>query len=129
MNETQIAAIMEKIDKFSRTAVWLDGDNVNLYSLQLRDELESALRSIGESSLQVTERAVEWMPIETAPKDGTRIWAIGNNGGDREGGVHYVECLFERNNWRENSHEAPFSFLTHWMPLPNPPAALLEQSK
>ena len=59
----------------------------------------------------------EWKPIETAPKDGTRImlWPIGNcrNGLRMETG-HW--CL--NGHWKcgERSPRA-----THWMPLPEPP--------
>jgi hypothetical protein len=76
---------------------------------------------------------MEWQPIETAPKDGTRIllyrpsyfdWArvIGGNWCDekiakkpRPYWTHDRECLIGVLEARQHQP-------THWMPLPPPPA-------
>lgn len=61
---------------------------------------------------------MEWQPIETAPRDGTRILLF------REG--WHVNCAV--GYWRIDWHEfAPvggecFPQPTHWMPLPPPPS-------
>lgn len=64
---------------------------------------------------------MEWQPIETAPKDGTVILA---NAGKR-----VVMCQWEkwpdgRAGWYAFPHNAILKkeLLTHWMPLPAPPA-------
>jgi hypothetical protein len=62
-----------------------------------------------------------WQPIETAPKDGTRILLLTGR----------TEVAVGR--WLDNSHTrmpwagwttdlGPSSRATHWMPLPRPPS-------
>jgi len=81
---------------------------------------------------------MEWQPIETAPKDGTRI-LIGRLDGNV--GIDAIEIcdwyVIERSHyehveydlyrkvmdepnesWNGNGHRA-----THWMPLPDPPVS------
>ena len=78
-----------------------------------------------------------WYPIESAPKDGTRILVARINEEIGDGDIEISEwCsikseryewvegdLFRRVNdllyefWNDNGHRA-----THWMPLPPPPA-------
>lgn len=71
----------------------------------------------------------EWLPIETAPKDGRRVdlWVI-----DRAGhGYRYPDVRFDwiaddSFGWTDaNSHGRlePDVAPTHWMPLPSPPDA------
>lgn len=79
----------------------------------------------------------EWMPIETAPKDGTRILLFCNRVWDeyhnpaRSG--HWFsevkavkdEVAYRVNGWWLDGFDHPFNeppfCPTHWMPLPNPP--------
>jgi len=69
---------------------------------------------------------MEWMPIETAPKDGTRLllgWAgespvIGFWGRKNSRyGVNYGDAWGIGYSWNEQFAEPP----THWMPLPPAP--------
>jgi len=79
-----------------------------------------------------------WQPIETAPKDGTEILASGLNCGDFEKGYHFsvvawcqdartpeqidAEGGSDFSGWYADDDDAfPLIFLTHWMPLPEPP--------
>lgn len=60
---------------------------------------------------------MEWQPIETAPRDGTRV-LLGY-----EGAADYDICVWHAalGNWfNEYSHPVPIT-PTHWMPLPDPP--------
>lgn len=62
----------------------------------------------------------EWQPIETAPKDGTRILAIAPPDG------HQIVAWGQskrRANWRINFETGPawWGAPTHWIPLPAPP--------
>lgn len=78
----------------------------------------------------------DWLPIETAPKDGTMIdvWAVGGYDGDdtyKGVAVRYVDCLWFSETaaprWTERGNEdgvENFGMrITHWMPRPTPPQA------
>lgn len=70
-----------------------------------------------------------WQPIETAPKDGTKVdlWGVNMLSWDKHGerivnvGWGAVVCWFgvEREDWRHGRGEdfKP----THWMPIPPAP--------
>jgi len=70
----------------------------------------------------------KWLPIESAPKDGTRVLLA----------CRYLDGLYElsvgfwiesRKDWADAYGSAPYTtvdngddcFPTHWMPLPSPP--------
>ena len=74
---------------------------------------------------------MEWLPIETAPKDGTRI-LVGREGYPRKSGKTPVNVV----RWMRVKHGSQTSTRkvwhlargvqlpyapTHWMPLPSPP--------
>ena len=65
-----------------------------------------------------------WLPIESAPRDGTLIVVHGNNFNDSALGQHCCIAAWCRGCWMESSEwRAPseLEYLTHWMPLPQPP--------
>lgn len=64
--------------------------------------------------------AAGWQPIETAPKDGTRI--LGWSSGDGVCIVAFGDTP-RRTRWYENHPlgRLPIKQPTHWMPLPAPP--------
>ena len=73
--------------------------------------------------------AAMWQPIETAPKDGTRVivtgWNFGVVGSDRH--IATAVWLEDRQEWSEVEEEGDLStlaYLTHWMPLPPAPTQL-----
>lgn len=60
---------------------------------------------------------MKWLPIETAPKDGTRVMVFR---------MHYLEDIavcFYSNSQKEwvPVNGSVFPSGTHWMPLPPPP--------
>lgn len=69
-----------------------------------------------------------WMPIETAPKDGTKIdaWRIEP---PHEGGTRFIDVSWRDGAWQWYSdRDQEFIDLdegnwkvTHWMPAPGPP--------
>ena len=68
----------------------------------------------------------KWQPVETAPRDGTRILAYGLLGLENEKGVGTVKWIEHRKLWWCDPNEAseydPWECkITHWQPLPEPP--------
>jgi hypothetical protein len=61
----------------------------------------------------------EWQPIDTAPKDGTRILFLAY--GDMVYAGDWNECResFEPDFWEGPNFDE--GDITHWMPLPEPP--------
>lgn len=80
---------------------------------------------------------LEWQPIKTAPQDGTLIWFYTE---DEIQGICYLHSQW---SWRKfkvektwdvvwNNKEIPEGGtkpLTHWMPLPEKPAAKTSSKK
>ena len=61
----------------------------------------------------------EWQPIETAPKDGTRVLVV-------ERGTVSIADWFDGNGWEPGAcwwatDSGSLRDVTHWMPLPEPP--------
>ena len=75
----------------------------------------------------------EWQPIETAPKDGTRILVYGkyiwyDYEENSEVGIICAEwawedCYKTEGNWLSITvnHYVDYVYPTHWMPLPSEP--------
>jgi hypothetical protein len=71
-----------------------------------------------------------WQPIETAPKDGTRVlvfWADGRKCPvdvswywDHHD-IEYGKVVRTYQRWMSNRYAANGPPPTHWMPLPKPP--------
>jgi hypothetical protein len=107
MTNSQAADALRLLaDLFSESAheTWTREEIVNI--------IEDAIRLRGEPQSP-------WMPIETAPKDGTSILVTMAGGGN---GPYYV--LYWNDSFFESveSGEGPsIDHLTHWMPLAEPP--------
>lgn len=57
-----------------------------------------------------------WQPIETAPKDGTRVWVYVSPDAELEG--FQTVCAYHKDaGWCADLVRV----VTHWMPLPLPP--------
>ena len=78
------------------------------------------IRAPADSVLEPAGGA-NWQDISTAPKDGTRFVAVGNNYGLYSETQHvciaqwFRGCWMEGSDWNETSE---LKYLTHWMPLP-----------
>jgi len=84
---------------------------------------EQRIAELVEENRRLRE-ALEWQPIETAPKDGACLlvtgWDRNEIGGSRHFAVGYWSDLYDM--WIEDTKaEHPLSYLTHWRPLPDPP--------
>lgn len=56
----------------------------------------------------------KWRPIETAPKDGTPIWAY------LDGGFQ-TSLVFYNGEWRHDVRVGIYFLPSYWMPLPAAP--------
>lgn len=79
---------------------------------------ESEKRIIAVAQRWIDEAASKWRPIETAPKDGTRILAI-------DMPTHGIEMISwnggkKRGAWHSEDGIASYAdnMFSHWMPLP-----------
>jgi len=68
-----------------------------------------------EAAEKWNARAPQWQPIESAPKDGTRILLFGD--GDQV--VAYFNVGY--GTWDDGDHHDDIQGLTHWQPLSAPP--------
>lgn len=85
-----------------------------------------------EAKCAELERDAAWQPIETAPKDGTRVWAWFPFT-SKAYAINWRENVYEQEaNWTLDDGEnatITFDAPTHWMPLPNAPIAAQDGSK
>lgn len=83
-------------------------------------EMARAARAQADS-VTAPAGGANWQDISTAPKDGTRFVAVGNNYGLYSETQHvciaqwFRGCWMEASDWNETSE---LKYLTHWMPLP-----------
>jgi hypothetical protein len=64
---------------------------------------------------------MEWISVENRlPEDGQSVIATGFDWGDKASKRHFVVCEYFQNMWVGDQDEE-FEYLTHWMPLPEPP--------
>jgi hypothetical protein len=78
----------------------------------------------------------EWQPIETAPKDGTEIVAVGRLKSDERYQIRRA-CITRWSNGGPPVYAEGWSFVapgisdlfvpTHWMPLPGAPAVTADR--
>ena len=92
----------------------------------------SAAQWIAAHAADTRAKVIAWLPIETAPKDGT--WVLLSGGDIGENGRPMVVGQFEdfHKIWIYLTDDDGFVWQyrnpTHWQPLPAPPAKLGEQS-
>ena len=62
-----------------------------------------------------------WVSVkDKLPDDMQKVLATGYNWNDPKDGRHYVACEFFGGVWMGDNDEE-FKYITHWMPLPEPP--------
>ena len=83
------------------------------------ENADRAARAPADSVLEDAGGA-NWQDISTAPKNGTRFVAVGNNYGLYSEAQHtciaqwFRGCWMDVSEWNETSE---LKYLTHWMPL------------
>lgn len=101
---------------------------------EIRDRSVPRIAAELEQAADALE-AGPWMPIETAPKDGTAVM-LGNSGGAWIGRfMQFAQSGYRFDDpWRSlmlNHYHIPYEHRykapTHWMPLPAAPAAQVAQ--
>lgn len=95
-------------------------------------EIDTLYSALGEAEAHAKELEArlaerEWRPIETAPRDGTRImlwWGYFEPymAPGRWNHVEGYDKVWE--GWEDDTPHIPGNqeCITHWMPLPEPPA-------
>ena len=78
------------------------------------DQTETGCIFIAREILQAVPG---WRPIETAPKDGTKLWGYCRNGRQME--VWWHLNFPQPEYWTDEADSEPEP--THWMPLPEGP--------
>ena len=101
-------------------------NRLECYSTGITNDIIESLRSVAEKPLaelaaikaeNESLKRDQWQPIETAPKDGTvfLVW--------RKHATHPLMVRYESSyDWFANYDGEHVYDLTHWMPLPKPPA-------
>lgn len=93
---------------------WVQGFN---HDGTYKDPAYIAFREVLNRYAALSQSKDGWQPIETAPKDNTRIIVYCND---------FWETIVRWNSllgdfWLDDSMDTPDGEPTHWMPLPSPP--------
>jgi hypothetical protein len=107
----QRAALLTKIDALRRKLV-----NAELQQQATEDRVTSALDTLAvwRERAERAEAALQWRPIETAPRDGTFVLTRSPYGQVCQDFADSNSSEIICQSWSGNP--------THWMPLPPPPA-------
>ena len=130
------------VERVARAMAWEAGygtDAWNSTGFQVRS-LEALARA-AIAALPPAGRVEQWQPIETAPKDGRRIdlWVEHTSGLGKTTGQRFTNAKWYAERWTDNYGNAlewrvgPVEVeegcspdegrtVTHWRPLPEPPA-------
>lgn len=98
-----------------------DGDDLESYEFELR-VIGQLLRFGFDTGHGHATRAQQWLPIESAPKDGTAVLATSAHMTGPNGEPVAWAAVFdqERGRWTATWDGEPLNDATHWQPLPAP---------
>jgi len=104
---------------FTDEGTFYDGDGQSLALLNVYFTADQ-VKDYARACMEVRARPAGWQPIATAPRDGSAFITF-IPGED-------TEHCFDISGWNEEyesfwKYGCGFEFVTHWMPLPEPPAA------
>ena len=89
--------------------------------LLICDEDEEFINAVLDFAPQ-PETLSPWIPIESAPKDGSNFYVTGFNYGNASNGRWYdVGHVTPRGGIKSTLTWLNLDFATHWMPMPQPP--------
>lgn len=89
-------------------------------------DLTMEQRSALHSALAASHTVVSgWQPIETAPRDGTLIWAFWpvHTRDDQQKTTCWDNSMSDDPRWVDHADSIDWCQPTHWMPLPPAPDA------
>ena len=86
----------------------------------------AAERDAARAEVKRLREAAAWRPIETAPRDGTRVlvypaWYDAKSNDYRAGEAYWQRMMRKPGRWATGASSLPYE-PTHWLPLPQPPA-------
>ena len=97
------------------------------------EKLKSVLTDLSASQAATKPAGGEWLPIESAPRDGSRILLTGWHGKDVKlwCGVGYGHFYKPGNRFEYDGYQFgnPDHQPTHWQPLPAPPLTRKENGE
>ena len=132
-NEARERSWAVTVERNGEQVVTLSSNGMGGRDLSVEDE--RVIRLAADHLLAfLGARAVDsptWLPIETAPKDGTRVlvfdksWCGGRSRCEVSSWLPYKRC--DGDVWAERGSWSGVSIATHWMPLPSAPVAFAAQ--
>ncbi len=122
------AATVEREQEI-RAEVWRDAIRVSEYATEtMRQFMEKDLQVTASQPAPTAEAECEWLPIASAPKDGSRFIAAEVVPAKLTSGQGDMPHVFVGYWWQGDNLNTPrfvggFDKPTHWQPLPAPPSS------
>lgn len=94
-------------------------------ALDIPSDVAERVRRQDEYVARRAMEAVVWLPIETAPRDGTYclFYSPGKKrAGNENAREPYMRIDHFSDEWRVGRHQYPEAPYTHWLPLPKSPS-------